>query len=265
MTGAIAGAALLKCYENKNSDDEDGDDGDGDDKAELLVLSRGNRNILLTGQCNKNSSRTTIMKNTTGYNESADTTSGITHVNFLSDIVARLWPYLNKAGTQMIKDTIEPTFKETLPGPLSTLKFTKLDLGHVPLVLDNILVRELLKIDDDNLTYGKNRDYLQFEWDVTWNSKCDIQFATDKIGGDTFGVPIKFGVKGVSLSGRLQVIAKPLSGVLPCIDAISFAFVNPPKIELDFTGLANLADMKIKIGVSTSTMYSVCNSIAYLF
>ena len=41
---------------------------------------------------------------------------------------------------------------------------------------------------------------------------------------------------------------KPLSSTLPCIDAIQFAFVNPPEVELDFTGLANLADMKVKIG-----------------
>jgi hypothetical protein len=83
MTGAVAGVALLKYYENRNGDNGDDDD---DDKAESLL--RGTNRGLIAEQQNTNSSRTTMMKNATGYNESADTTSGITHVNFLSDIVS---------------------------------------------------------------------------------------------------------------------------------------------------------------------------------
>mmetsp|Transcript_7548 Transcript_7548/g.8717 ORF Transcript_7548/g.8717 Transcript_7548/m.8717 type:complete len:828 (-) Transcript_7548:183-2666(-) len=222
VSGAVAGVGLVKYYEAKQDEDEKKDDNDN-------------------GTRTNTTSDATLMNSTSGYNESADTTSGATHVNFLSDIVARLWPYINKAGTQMVRDIVEPKFKELLPGPLATLKFIKLELGTVPLVLDNILVRELRKVQDND----SGEEYLQFEWDVIWNSKCDIQLATDKLGGIA---PISFGVKGVTLSGRLQVIAKPLSSALPCIDAIQFAFVNPPTVELDFTGLANVADMKFNIG-----------------
>jgi hypothetical protein len=189
-------------------------------------------------------SRATALNRTLGYNEEADGTNA-SHVNFLSDVVARLWPYMGKAIAQSVKDAVEPSFKDTLPGPLASLKFKKLDLGDVPIVIDNILVRELRKIDDAGMVYGKNSHYLQFEWDVTWQSDCNIQLATDKIAGMA---AISFGVKRIHLSGRLQVICKPLSDVLPCIDAVQFAFVNPPEIELDFTGLANLADMKVGFG-----------------
>ena len=106
----------------------------------------------------------------------------------------------------MVRDTVEPTFKDTLPGPLSTLHFTKLELGAVPLVLDNILVRELQSLQE----YGggtQQSDYLQFEWDVCWNSTCNIQLETDIIGIGGFGAPISFGVKGITLNGRLQIIA----------------------------------------------------------
>lgn len=232
----------MKYYNEKSSSDTD------------LSIDDPRSSLLGPGGRNRTSSRTSILKqgsvNSIAYNEYADTTD-VRHINFLSDIVARLWPYLNEAGTTMVREMIEPTFKETLPGPLSTLRFRKLDLGNVPLVLDNILVREL-RTSEDGMASGKNRDYIQFEWDVTWNSTCDIQLATD-----TFG--ISFGVKGITLSGRLQVIATPLSGVLPCIDAVQFAFVNPPEVELDFTGLANVADLK---GIKGKVRKIVDNALA---
>mmetsp|Transcript_27570 Transcript_27570/g.60821 ORF Transcript_27570/g.60821 Transcript_27570/m.60821 type:complete len:799 (-) Transcript_27570:638-3034(-) len=233
VAGLVAGAVGLKLYQVTSTEDDNDEAGDA-----LAPMDPRNRFQTSSRETHLNKSSTNF------YSEEADT-SGVSHVNFLSDMVARLWPYIARAGEDMIKEMIEPTLQESLPGPLATLRFKKLDLGHVPLVLDNILVRELRRVDDPGMAYGENPSYIQFEWDVTWYSKCDIQLATDKIGGMA---AIKFGVKGVGLSGRLQVIAKPLGTTLPCMDAVQFAFVNPPKIKLDFTGLANLADMNIKIG-----------------
>jgi len=226
IAGVLTGALMYKLYNSTSTDEDDG------------AIDRG------TKRTNTTNSMATELNKTSLYNEDADSTD-TSHINFLSDMVSRLWPYLGKAMADTIKDSVEPSFKETLPGPLSTLKFKKLDLGDVPLVLDNILVRDLQSIDDAGTAFGKDQNYLQFEWDITWQSDCDIQLATDKIAGMA---AISFGVKTLTLSGRLQVIAKPLGNVLPCIDAIQFAFVNPPEIELDFTGLANLADMKLQFG-----------------
>jgi Ca2+-dependent lipid-binding protein len=226
VAGCVTGAAVMK-YFGSIQDDED----TGEIKSSQKRSSSSSRSTKLNQSKND-------------YNAFGDI-SDASHVNFLSDLVSRIWPYLGKAGEKIIKETIEPTFKETLPGPLSTLKFTKLSLGDVPLVVDNILVRELRQIDDAGDAFGKNKDYLQFEWDVTWQSDCDIKLSTDKIKGIA---AISFGVKMITLSGRLQVIARPLSPVAPCMDAIQVAFINPPKIELDFTGLANLADFKLSFG-----------------
>jgi len=224
IAGCFAGAAAMKYFGSIQDDEDTG-----------KITSSSPR---------KYSSSQKLTQSKNDYNAFGDT-SDASHVNFLSDLVSRIWPYLSKAGESIIKETIEPTFKETLPGPLSSLKFTKLSLGEVPLVLDNILVRELRKIDDAGDAFGKNKDYLQFEWDITWQSDCDIRLSTDKIKGIA---AISFGVKMITLSGRLQVMARPLSAVAPCMDAIQFAFVNPPTIELDFTGLANLADFNLSFG-----------------
>uniref|UniRef100_A0A7S4AHC1 C2 domain-containing protein n=2 Tax=Pseudo-nitzschia australis TaxID=44445 RepID=A0A7S4AHC1_9STRA len=225
LPGFLSGVGSILLYQNYYASEDD--DTHKDTKRESLLTPEDRAT-----QSGKNVTHV--------YNEAADYTTA-SHINFLSDIVARLWPYIDEAATPMVRDIAAPAFKD-LPFPLSTLKFRKFDLGHVPFVLDNILVRELREMDDHGVVDGKKQEYMQFEWDITWHSKCDIQLATDKVGGV---IAIAFGVKGFSLSGRLQVIAKPLSGVLPCMDAIQFAFVNPPKIELDFTGLANVADVQM--------------------
>jgi hypothetical protein len=151
--------------------------------------------------------------------------SNVDHVNFLADILARLWPYINVAGGDMIRDTVEPMFSEMMPGPFKSLHFTKVDLGKVPILLDNIVVHEL------------KDGVVQFDLDVIWNSDSDIQLQAD------FG--IKFGVKTIKLNGRMVFLLKPLTNVIPCVAAVQYSFINPPNLELDFTGLANIADFTI--------------------
>ncbi|EHL00955.1 putative Extended synaptotagmin-2 [Glarea lozoyensis 74030] len=62
----------------------------------------------------------------------------------------------------MIKEIAEPMFKTMLPGPLASLHFTKLDLGHVPLELSNLLVTKT------------ETDGIKLDLNVDWAGKCDI-------------------------------------------------------------------------------------------
>ena len=149
----------------------------------------------------------------------------VEHTNFLSDMLNRLWPHIAIAGADEIRATVEPMFKETMPGPLANLRFTKIDLGKVPIVLDNIVVHELR---DGNV---------QFDLDITWDSDSDIQLKADYVGS--------FGVKSIKLDGRMTFLLKPLTNTLPIVSAIQYAFINPPFLELDFTGLANIADFSV--------------------
>ena len=89
---------------------------------------------------------------------------------FLSDILAQLWSYINAAASQTIKETVEPEFK-TLPGPLSTLHFIKVDLGDVPIRLDNIVVHDI----------DKATNTLQMDLDVVWDGNCDIQLKANYV------------------------------------------------------------------------------------
>ena len=73
---------------------------------------------------------------------------------------------------------------------------------------------------------------------VTGN--CDIQLKA--------GSFISFGCKSVKLRGRMCILMRPLTTDLSIVSGIQYTFINAPELELDFTGLAQLADVK---GVDT--------------
>ncbi|KAE9981731.1 hypothetical protein EG328_011429 [Venturia inaequalis] len=163
---------------------------------------------------------------------------------FLNDIVAQLWPNIQVAGSNIIKDTVEPMFKTMLPGPLATLHFTKIDLGTVPLVLSNVKVTKT------------PQDGIKLDLDVDWKGQCDIQL-------DANMMP-KAGVKEVMLSGRLSILLCPLTNIIPLIGAAQVAFINPPKLKLNFTGAADVADFSLIDDAVRKVLLSIINSIVTL-
>ena len=52
---------------------------------------------------------------TTSLKRSILATSGAEHVSFLTEIIKQLWDYLNVAGGDMIRETMEPMLSEMTP------------------------------------------------------------------------------------------------------------------------------------------------------
>jgi hypothetical protein len=63
----------------------------------------------------------------------------------------------------MTKDIVEPILASTLPGPLSNLRFVKLEFGNVPLKFSNV---------DVHKTTAQG---IKLDLDVTWEGVCDIE------------------------------------------------------------------------------------------
>lgn len=153
------------------------------------------------------------------------TSGGPESVGFLNDMVAQMWAYINVAGSQMVKEIVEPVFAEVLPGPLKSLHFTKIDFGKVPITFDKIDV------------HTRSKDSIKLDVDIDWQGECDIEL-------DASLLP-QFGVEKVKLRGRMSVVICPLVPRLPLFTAVQAAFINPPDLELDFTGAAEIADLSI--------------------
>lgn len=81
---------------------------------------------------------------------------------FLNDIILQLWPHINAAGSKIAKEALEPVFASMLPGPLSSLHFTKLDLGDVPIRFSKV---EVTKTENDGI---------KLDMDLDWEGDCDI-------------------------------------------------------------------------------------------
>ena len=82
---------------------------------------------------------------------------------FLNDLVAQLWPNITTAAAQIAKDVVDPILASTLPGPLSSIHFVKLDLGQVPFTFANIDVHKTTK------------EGIKLDVDIIWEGQCDIE------------------------------------------------------------------------------------------
>ncbi|OLN81420.1 Extended synaptotagmin-2 [Colletotrichum chlorophyti] len=169
---------------------------------------------------------------------------GTESAGFLNDIIAQLWPNINVAGCRMVKEIVEPMFASMLPGPLATLRFVKLDLGHVPMRISEVDVH---KTENGGIKLDMN---------VTWEGKSDIEL-------DGNMVP-KIGIEHIHLDGRLSILLAPLTNIIPLIGAAQVAFINPPTLRLDFTNAANIADCFLIDKAVRKVILSVVASMAVL-
>ena len=138
----------------------------------------------------------------------------------LSDLCSRLWVHLGVAIGDCVREAVQPMLEDAMNG----LHFTKCDLGKVPIKFDNIVVHPI------------ENDALKFDMDIVWDSTCDIELKAKML---------KVGVRNICLIGRMQFIMKPLSSVLPCVGTVQYGFINIPKLDIDFTGIANIADFAV--------------------
>ncbi|KAF1835963.1 hypothetical protein BDW02DRAFT_596908 [Decorospora gaudefroyi] len=169
---------------------------------------------------------------------------GAEPAGFLNDIVEQLWPNIRVYGANVTKETVEPILKSTLPAPLNNLKFTKLDLGSVPIQFSNVDVHKT------------TNQGIKLDMDLNWEGVCDIEL-------DGSMVP-KVGVERVHMKGRISVLLCPLINVVPLIGAAQVAFINPPSLTLDFTDAADIADISLISSTVRSTILGIIESMVVL-
>ncbi|RSM04750.1 hypothetical protein CDV31_009917 [Fusarium ambrosium] len=169
---------------------------------------------------------------------------GTESAGFLNDIIAQLWPNINVAGGRMIKEIVEPILDATLPGPLSSLRFVKLDFGPTPLRLSHVDVHKT------------DLQGIKLDMDLDWDGKCDFELEGSMVP--------KIGIEHVKLKGRLSVLLCPLTNIIPLIGAAQVAFINPPTLELDFTDAANIADFSIIDKAVRKVILNIISSMAVL-
>lgn len=176
--------------------------------------------------------------------DSLTASGGAESVGFLNDIVEQLWPNINAAAAKIAQDVVNPILASTLPGPLSSVHFVKLDLGQVPIRFSNVDVHK-------TTTQG-----IKLDLDLNWEGISDIEL-------DGNNVP-KIGIEKVQLKGRLSILLCPLLNTIPLIGAAQIAFINPPSLKLDFTDAANIADCFLIEKTIRNTILGIVSGMAVL-
>ncbi|CAB9498745.1 Extended synaptotagmin [Seminavis robusta] len=146
--------------------------------------------------------------------------------SLLSALLYQLWPHLNTMMGSTVKESLDKTFAESLPSALQKMHVVKLDLGAQPIRFENFVVHPLMD----------SSDCLKIELEINWDSSCDVLIGGIPPGNNTIGV------KSIKLESRLVLVCRPILKQAPVVGSLQLAFVNPPFINLDFTGLANIAD-----------------------
>ncbi|KAI8186101.1 Extended synaptotagmin-2 [Colletotrichum sp. SAR 10_65] len=169
---------------------------------------------------------------------------GTESAGFLNDIVDQLWPHINIAAGRMTKEIVEPMLASMLPGPLSTLRFSKIDLGNVPMRFSQVDVH---KTDNEGI---------KLDMDLDWDGQCDIDLEGKMVP--------KLGIEKVHIHGRLSVLLSPLTDIIPLIGAAQVAFINPPTLKLDFAHAANIADCFLIEKAVRKVILNIIGSMAVL-
>ncbi|XP_074335420.1 synaptotagmin-4-like [Apium graveolens] len=137
-------------------------------------------------------------------------------LNWLNQMLDKIWPYVDQAASELIKSSVEPMLEEYRPVVLAALKFSKLTLGTVAPQFTGVTI---LEGDAKSITME-----LDLQWDGNPNIILDIK--------THLGVGLPIQVKNIGFTGVLRFLFKPLVDEIPCFGAISFSLRE--NTNLDF-------------------------------
>eukprot|EP00931_Biecheleriopsis_adriatica_P056810 TRINITY_DN33690_c0_g1_i1.p1 TRINITY_DN33690_c0_g1~~TRINITY_DN33690_c0_g1_i1.p1 ORF type:complete len:582 (+),score=132.42 TRINITY_DN33690_c0_g1_i1:41-1786(+) len=161
-------------------------------------------------------------------------------LEWLNEIIAAVWPKVNEAVQKKVREEVTPQIQAKMPTGLKGTHFKKFSLGAVTPQLGPI---EIIRNDKEvKLIVG-----------VNYQSDVDIEIST------TFA---SIGVKAIHLKGDLMIRFEPLLSELPVVGGLCAYFIDAPDVNLDFTGLGNVADCPgiagLIRGVIDSSIASAC-------
>ncbi|GFN89713.1 extended synaptotagmin-like protein 2 [Plakobranchus ocellatus] len=74
-----------------------------------------------------------------------------------------MWPYIGEFVEKILRESVEPSVRKSLPAALQSFKFSTIDLGDIPPRTGGIKVYSQLK-----------RDEIYMDLELNYSSDCDI-------------------------------------------------------------------------------------------
>ncbi|CAL8107249.1 unnamed protein product [Orchesella dallaii] len=108
---------------------------------------------------------------------------------------------------------------------MGSFRFEKVILGDTPVRVRGVKVYDEKKTD---------RNEIIMDMEVIYAGDCDVRFSLSKI---------RAGIKDLQLHGTLRLVMKPLVNQMPLIGGIQYFFLNPPSLDFNLIGVADVLDM----------------------
>ncbi|XP_069368899.1 extended synaptotagmin-2 isoform X3 [Paralichthys olivaceus] len=170
----------------------------------------------------------------------------VERVEWLNKTVKQMWPYICQFVEKLFLETIEPAVKES-NAHLSTLCFSKIDIGEKPLRVNGV------KVYTENV--DKRQIIMDLQISFVGNTEIDV---------DIKRYYCKAGIKSIQIHGVLRVVMEPLIGDMPLVGALSLFFLKKPLLDINWTGLTNLLDIPGLNGLSDSLIQDIIYSYLVL-
>ncbi|KAJ8434980.1 hypothetical protein Cgig2_027823 [Carnegiea gigantea] len=179
-------------------------------------------------------------------------------LTWLNAHLDKIWPYVDEAASELIRESVEPVLEQYRPIILSSLKFSKLTLGTVAPQFTGVAI---IEDDADGVTME-----LEMNWDGNPSIVLDIK--------TRLGVSLPVQVKDIGFTGVFRLIFKPLVAEFPGFGAVIFSLRK--KKKLDFTlkvvggdisaipGLYDAIEGTIRDAIEDSIMWPVRKIIPIL-
>ncbi len=145
----------------------------------------------------------------------------------------------------MLGPTIEPLINLSLPKGFKNFQFLSRDLGRDPIKVDRITV------------HRRHHNSVALDMDVSFVGTPNLQMRC-------FPVPDTFGIRELRWSGRLSILMRPLITTMPLVGAVQAAMVTHPTLDIDFTGMAQVADLGPLAKVVRNVLRQVIASMVVL-
>ncbi|XP_065849546.1 synaptotagmin-4-like [Euphorbia lathyris] len=155
-------------------------------------------------------------------------------LHWLNSHLEKLWPYVDEAASELIRNNVEPVLEQYRPAVISSLKFSKLTLGTVAPQFTGITI-----LEKESGAGGVTME-LEMQWDGNPNVVLDIK---TRVG---LSLPIQ--VKDIAFIGIFRLIFKPLVEEFPGFGAISYSLRK--KKKLNFTLKVIGGDLSAVPGIS---------------
>eukprot|EP00096_Caligus_rogercresseyi_P011481 TRINITY_DN4520_c0_g1_i1.p1 TRINITY_DN4520_c0_g1~~TRINITY_DN4520_c0_g1_i1.p1 ORF type:complete len:768 (+),score=172.26 TRINITY_DN4520_c0_g1_i1:106-2304(+) len=149
---------------------------------------------------------------------------------WINELIAQLWPNLNRYSTHFIKTFVEPELVDMLQElqlkELSGFEIRKVLLGSIPLKVGGVRV-----FPRGNRS---EKDGIILEMELFYSGDARVQFVVQRIAAE---------IKNVNFRGVVRVNLKPLLNTFPLIGGCEVTFMQLPSYNYSLGGIGTFADL----------------------